>query len=1320
MAGKITIRRKGGCFPMFCLLLLFVVVVLVVWLSTAGLPGSVLRCVERAAAEQGIYLHIGKLKLAPSSGIAVKVEDLEWRASATDTQTLATLDKVVVEMRLWGLLSGDVLPKALTLMRGEVSLPLAEPEGERLHIHLPNVSARISSKETLHVNSGNLNVEGISLKLRGVLNLSDYLARKSPEREKSQPLDLPGLIADIQPQLREAYRVIRAQNWQEGEFPSLDISFNAEKEKRATLHLVVPRYDVELFHFRNGEALLNFENDTVLIHELKFHTVSPDSFVRLQGGYDIQAKRLSFRLSSNAPIIRMAERLTADESTRALLGKIRHSEEDSPDVKVSGHVGFTEDFEPEEIEVQGDVSQHRLSVGKSMLDRAELSFYYDNGNFNISKCALTVPDGELTFSASLRDNRGKADLKADLALGRLLALVSEFTSEPISLPEGVELKGNLRASLHADLYTPSFVPGESEWKDLVPELKSLSLSVAVGEAGYKELHLTEPVVNLTAEGVEQGGDMLPCAVRKIGLELRIGKLQWQGEGEGQIVSIGQSELILSGEDLSLGRLTEDSPDVAVQRTELRLQAEQPGYGALAAERMSLTFEAAQGLCLSHQFNEILPSARLQVDVSDVHDDDFPLGKASLQVSLDEAHPDAAQIVLRAVPDGGRELFVRAQADWGQAERPSLQNIEAELPLASFAPVLERFGITTDAVRWPELVRLRGWADYDVPTSQLTEGQFHLSVPELVRTPGRGVPALAGKDVTLSIEAEAHLSTPPSGTLGWAAELEVAQETGAFKGQITGELRGPWHITGHNTIRADVVDALIDDGDAHDIIRDFRFSDASRNIISDIDVMLDLRDAGGGVRVDSFCKAELFNIGYMLSGIETLSDGTERVRQDLGKDPFTYCTRAACSVLVHVVDSCSNADGSKVPNACTITLGNAVLEYDNAPWLRRQGFKGGTLSSTLTGDSVIIDVEHSFVELNNVRGTVYPAYSFGMFYPELQDFMSDVIFRSPAQVETNQCVFPIYSDCVRPMSGTIRALCAEESGFRFIGTTIPLSNFSGFIYLRDDSVQLDQLNATCWEGVLNAVVNIGFAGKHTTFDGYATASAMNLRCIAAAYDNEQRDALCDASVRFRAASPKLRDIEAYGSVSVQDGDLLSLRIFHPVSDLISDIPGYFAKLDRAASHAMGAEEGTGVFSWLLDSTGSAVNGVGSRLDSWSNKVPFANHILSYNLKEAYSRFSIGNGHLVTRGMKAKGSNLKILANLDIDLDTMYMRGNLWPSISSLPAVVLSPLTFLSDFVIDIEIAGPIDKLKWGFGLDRRLKGTEASATAGNGECGSDGE
>ena len=107
-------------------------------------------------------------------------------------------------------------------------------------------------------------------------------------------------------------------------------------------------------------------------------------------------------------------------------------------------------------------------------------------------------------------------------------------------------------------------------------------------------------------------------------------------------------------------------------------------------------------------------------------------------------------------------------------------------------------------------------------------------------------------------------------------------------------------------------------------------------------------------------------------------------------------------------------------------------------------------------------------------------------------------------------------------------------------------------------------------------------------------------------------------------------------------------------------------------------------------------------------------MSYNIQNASLKFDILNGYLYTRDMHASGYNLNVNMNLRLDLDTLDIRGNLWPQISSVPTLIIAPITFLSEFLIDIVIYGNIENIQWKFTLDRIMrkgkKAPKASVTA----------
>ena len=242
--------------------------------------------------------------------------------------------------------------------------------------------------------------------------------------------------------------------------------------------------------------------------------------------------------------------------------------------------------------------------------------------------------------------------------------------------------------------------------------------------------------------------------------------------------------------------------------------------------------------------------------------------------------------------------------------------------------------------------------------------------------------------------------------------------------------------------------------------------------------------------------------------------------------------------------------------------------------------------------------------------------------------------------------------------------------------------------------------------MKGALRLGFSGEHTTLDGYIEAHNMNLKDIVASYGSEFTSANCSGFIRFQAARPELENVVAYGQVSLKDGDLMQISLFRPIGSLLSDMPEHLSKLQKSVRTSEGETPPTwadNIIRYVFDSGSGAVK---TAQDS-SYKMPFANHFLRYGIDEASSRFDIRDGHLITRDMKAKGYNLNVNTQLDIDLDKLTVKGDLWPKISSVPTILISPITILSKFLIDINIYGDLLDPQWEFGLSKKLKSDDAS-------------
>ncbi len=1036
----------------------------------------------------------------------------------------------------------------------------------------------------------------------------------------------------------------------------------------------------------------------------------------LQGGYDIEERHLSVNLDSTAALTRMAESAVISgidtQNLVSWLHRFQHPDNAPPAIKLRGDVYFEEDYALKSVSLLGQVELNDFIFGKTAVDELELSFFYRDGSFNIDRLHLGFPGGtvQASASASAKGGRGKASIRADLDVPRLLGFVSEFTAEPLSLPEGLELDGNLQLALNAQLDIPEFIAGSRQLQQFIPRIHRVELALGIPHASCGGCAVANPLLSLNLGHFLQGEDeMAPHGLEEAQLTLKADALTLPLAEEGEAVQLGKMDLALELRQLLLGLQPNGEgcdPSLDEFTGSLKLgTVELPDFKAQALE---LEIAPARGLRpLAQDWRQILSEAAIRFSTGAMHTGDMLLGAMDSRLTLNTRGEIDLDIILKR---DGHSLNLDLHPQMTEEGLLVLEQVDLELPAAGFAPLLDLAGVNITQIRLPDTLTLRGNATYDTRSGQLRQANAVLDIPHIVRTPGDNNLAFKGEELPLSVHAEMEAHGKEGGTVDMAGRLAVTHKAGPAGHEddrylllnYRASTGGTIHLEGTNTIDIAVIDQLIDLADAHMIMRDFRTNENTRLHIDINSVDIALADA---VRVTASCEVKMSDFEYQMDAREPEKDangtptGREPLRRDFGKNPFRRIERMSAHV-----DVLYDEDSKGEMEACTVTISKADLTYDNRQWMNKHGFKGGERSSRLQGDAVIIDIQEGFVELKNVHGRVYPAYSIGAFYDELPVFMEDFILPVPCAVETEHCLFPIYSECKRPMSGCIR-LMAPRAEFRFLGTTFPFTMLSGFIWLTDGAVKLDSLNAACWNGAINAAVVIDYSGKHTGFDGFATVSNINLQPLADSYGSKQQPALCNGQIRFRTPSTELNDLQAYGEVHIVDGDLMTLSLFKPVGELIADLPGNLAALQESATKSKGSEP-----SWLnrqvtkvFRTTGKAIDAVGDGVSKVTDNIPFANHFLRYDLQEVHSNFTIGRGYLRTQGMKALGFNLNVGMDMALNLDKLTVRGDIWPKISSVPTVILSPLTFLSDFMIDIQVYGPVDDIDWKFGLNRLKPG-----------------
>ena len=1341
MAGKIAIRRVGNFLPHLCLAGLLMVAGLIIWLSTVGLPNCALRYIEQTAAEKGLPVRIEKIQLVPRSGFAIKAEGISLDIPQADIPAAELqLRKALLIFSPGRLFSGDWTPQALKLKGGFIQLPFNASDSvelKQIDIHLgmaPGLS-RVSIDAQTKLHGIDLQAElRLPLGRDWMQQLNSNTAAASPRTDIAS--ELAGLLEQNRDYLRQLHQQLAAQQWSADLHPAIKLKAEGSPRGRYQLEAWIPSYDADFLHIRDARVEASYAKDTITIHSLKLRTIEPDTTLSLQGAYNLNSRELAFNTRSSAPVIRILE--THLEDTYGILNKIKSPADSTPTIELDGNISFAENFALNSITLRGKLEQRTMHLGRTKVNQLQLSFFLRDGNFNIDNLFIEFTDGHLRASAQAENGAGAAKIDVNLSDETLLTLARDFSNnDQLQLPEGLSFDENVQLRADCQVQVPVFVPGESRIKDLLPSLSSCHVQFNTNHIAWQNGEVRHAAATLHADGIELTPHSL--AIKEFMVDGLMGSYksatpQAQAEGENLVLnlklshvnarnqyvdwSIDHADIRLSAEaarmqKYALSRLHATTgmegmvfncrnlvSSLCTRSVTGRIQTNQLGYDQIQARNILADFTIPHGLNMAEGWQSMQRQAEMNCQIDGIQQgSDICLTQAKLLVQntgTDECRLSFSGSVKE------KEIKLSTSAAFRHKHLLLLNNIEADFPLAVLAPLMG--GEPLEEIRLPELLTLRGDVLLDIESGRLVKTHYDITIPELIRV-CRNVYVHKGMEIPLALHVKGEFSTSEAGEMLYEADIEACHKLGELDIHVKGNPLKECTITGSNTIPVNIINALIDNTDAHWIMRDFRCTDGvTRNNISDINATIRYDK---GIYIHALCKAHLQNMEFMLGVIRDKFDaqgketGEEYIRKDLSSNPYTMVKEGRCDVEVLVQMDCVDEQGAPLPERIRINLTNPDLLYDNRPWLKRMGFKKGALTSRITGEAVRFNIENSTITLHKLRGNCYPSYSIGMYYAPIQHYMEDLILQDPVDISTDYCLFPISRSCDVPMKGIIKAHGATGAGFRFLGTTIPFSDFNGFINISDTDVYLDRMNAKCWGGIMRGGLRIGFSGKHTTLDGYLEAHNMNLKNIVASYGGDFKPANCNGFIRFQAARPELEDVVAYGQVSLKDGDLMQISLFRPISSLLSDMSGNISKLEESVE---GSEDEAPpsltdkIVRFILDSGSSAINSVNES----THKVPFANHFLRYSIDEAHTRFDIRNGHLITRNMNAKGYNLDVATQLDIDLDKLTMKGNLWPQISSVPTILASPLTILSKFFIDINIYGDIMNPKWKFGLSQKLK------------------
>jgi len=1303
-------RRACIALPSIILLLFILVFALIAYLSLIGIPQPILRAVEDAAAKQGYYLSLEKARISYFTGFGIRLNGLKiYDDENHQSEAIIEIPNCNLRISATSLLRAEFKPYSIEIRDTSINIPLTAQRAKQLKLTALNVDIELNRKGKVSISLQDAKLNGISINLRADILLTDQhpLVRMNYNQASNQPIlgkfDLKEILTEQSEYIQQCYTIIEEQKWQENQFPQLYINLRYDKNMQCSMRAIIPSYKYKKYHIEKAQLEIDYRTNIIIINRLTARSINPVGGLYLQGGYDILKRQLSLNIKSDLPLLAFLGQHMGEDD-KQLFQQVQHGSHAKSSFQMSGDIFFTEEYKIDKISLIGKIDQKNIQIGVHDIDQVVLSFYYNEGSFAFDEIHIQLDDSYIRATASLHEDIGSFDLIVDMYPNIALDIANEFikSDKILQLPKDLHLDGKLNFQLKANLCSLAFKPGMIALINSIPNFESIHLNGSIPRLIYKDQYFHEPRFSLQLDSLQSELNKLPHAIGNIKAVINAKEIKLFHKDMNNITA-KYAEFSVELHDSHIGK-NFDLKNLIIEKAQAQLSVKELAINENKIKNIHIQLNEALNI---HPFSEdkkYLKSAHAdikikqclidgkKIDLIDMGIEVQGEGKlnACLQLYLDKAHSDNLKL----------------KANWNlntgalHVKDITLQAPANIIPEYILVDQMEKFAISFDGkiTLQGELLLLTGDKKHLSQEIILESGQFNLELPEVIRRT-LVIPALQDKINTLSIKTQLSFQRDEEGDYNYEfINLDILHHSGALNLQIVGNTDSYLNITGDNSIRADYIDQLLDLPSAHHIIRDFNFRPNSQCLITNLNTRINYKH---GFQLEAEADIRLKHTAYQLGAYYDIYDQEdkkdrkiikEKLRVDLGYDPFTHIKNLTAKLDLDIHYNQRDAKNKPLEDIVSIKLVDPVITYDNRPWLDKRRIKGGKEITVIRGNYVDINIGKSYVLIDDIKGEAYPGYAIGMYFAPLHGILELLDLKQPIQLSTEQCIFPIAKDCKEEMQGNIALRSEDAFNLKVSNIDFPLSNFTGIVHLADTYVLLDYLNAVLWKGVLNSKVRIDFAENNEGYDGYVNLENIEYKDLMNTFHIERTPALIQGEVRFRAKAFKLDALEAYGKISIRNGNLMELGIFSPIADLLNNIPAFLSSekdiLDQKRRGIISRS-----IQEIVANLSTGIFYTGELMNKTTRFIPGLNRLTQYNLQDAKANFQISNGMLTSNDLVAEGDNLHILANLSYHLKDSYINAEIWPQFSSLAQIALAPVTEISDHIIDINIYGPIDELKW---------------------------
>lgn len=212
--------------------------------------------------------------------------------------------------------------------------------------------------------------------------------------------------------------------------------------------------------------------------------------------------------------------------------------------------------------------------------------------------------------------------------------------------------------------------------------------------------------------------------------------------------------------------------------------------------------------------------------------------------------------------------------------------------------------------------------------------------------------------------------------------------------------------------------------------------------------------------------------------------------------------------------------------------------------------GGASTGSLKADKVSFDTSQATVNIENLRGTAWPAPVLRMFHEKTAKHLEDYQFYNPPQIAANGQIG--IKDDSPPTDFVCNFSTSGSTRYKFLKKNVTLKNVKGKVTVTSDNVMVDDLSATVFSGPMSGFIHVALDDANT-YKGRFQWEQLNLKDIGKTYEiNKADQGLLTGAFTFSGAGDNVSTLNGHGNIALSQANLFSIPVFGPLSILVDGL------------------------------------------------------------------------------------------------------------------------------------------------------------------------